>query len=287
MKRRTWPSSPRRCWRRAGKRPSISETSSGRLAAELEISRTLLVCFWKAFGNRTLTDITFSGQAEALACFIVFFDELFKVGEARADGLVLAVGALQAVGGLEAVAGDAGDGEIVGLDAAMGVEACRNRGGDAAGGLGEDAFGFGELLDGGDDFYVRNVLGPAAGFADDARGVEAVGGVADGERAGDGVGALRLDDVSVVLDGFGDGGAAGGLRAEEADLLVRDEAERDEFVERLADLGDERAAGHGDDNIVGQAPAELLGDLKADGLRAFGVVRAEVHVDEAPVVALG
>ncbi len=34
-----------RCWRSAGNRPSISVTSSGRLAAVLEISRTLLVCF--------------------------------------------------------------------------------------------------------------------------------------------------------------------------------------------------------------------------------------------------
>ena len=33
------------------------------LAAVLAISRTLLVCFWNAFGNRTLTDMTFSFQA--------------------------------------------------------------------------------------------------------------------------------------------------------------------------------------------------------------------------------
>jgi hypothetical protein len=66
------------------------------------------------------------------------------------------------VGGLEAVAGDAGDGDVVGRDAAVGVEACGDGGGDAAGGLCEDAFGFGEFLDAGDDLDVRDVFGPAS-----------------------------------------------------------------------------------------------------------------------------
>ena len=106
-----------------------------------------------------------------------------------------------------------------GDDAAVGVEARGDGGGDAAGGLGEDAFGLGEFLDAGDDLDVGDVLGPAASLADHLGGGGAVGGVADGERAGDGVGALRLDVVSSLLDGDGDGRAAGGLRAEEADWL--------------------------------------------------------------------
>ena len=106
------------------------------------------------------------------------------------------------IGGLEAVAGDAGDGELIGLDAAMRVEARGDSRGDAAGGLSEDAFGLGEFLNGGDDFDVGDIFSPSAGFADGARGIEAVGRVADGERAGDGVGALRLDDVGAVFDGF-------------------------------------------------------------------------------------
>ena len=167
------------------------------------------------------------------------------------------------------------------------IEAGGDGGGDAAGGLGEDAFGLGELLHAGDDLDVGDILGPAAGLADHLGGGGAVGRVADGERAGDGVGALRLDVVSSLLDGDGDGRAAGGLGSEEADGLVFDEAEVDELLEGLADLADERAAGHGDDDVVGQTPAELLGDLVADGLRAFGVVGAEVDVDEAPVVLVG
>jgi hypothetical protein len=106
-------------------------------------------------------------------------------------------------------------------------------------------------------------------------GCGAVGGVADGERAGDGVGALRRDVLSSPLYGGGDGRAAGGLGSEEADRLVFDQAEVDELLEGLADLANERAAGHGDDDVVGQTPAELLGDLVADRLRAFGVVGAE------------
>ena len=176
---------------------------------------------------------------------------------------------------------------LVGADAAVGVEARGDGGGDAAGGLGEDAFGLGELLDAGDDLDVGDVFGPAAVGADHLGGGGAVGGVADGERAGDGVGTLRDDVVSSLLDGGGDGRAAGGLRSEEADGLVFDEAEVDELVEGLADFADERAAGHGDDDVVGQTPAELLGDLVADGLGAFGVVGAEVDVDEAPVVLVG
>ena len=61
--------------------------------------------------------------------------------------------------------------------------------------------------------------------------------------------------------------------------------ERDQFVESLVDLGDQRAAGHGHDDVVGQAPAKLLGDLIADGLRAFGIVGPQIDVHEAPVVA--
>ena len=174
-----------------------------------------------------------------------------------------------------------------GDDAAVGVEARGDGGGDAAGGLGEDALGLGELLDAGDDLDVGDVLGPAAGGLDHLGRGGTVGGVADGQRAGDGVGLLRLDVVAALLDGLRDGRAAGGLRAEEADGLVFDQAERDQLIEGLADLADQRAAGHRADDVVGQAPAELLGDLVADGLRALGVVGAQVHVDEAPVVLVG
>ena len=190
------------------------------------------------------------------------------------------------VGGLQAVAGDADDGGLVGRDAAVGVEARGDGCGDAACGLGKDAFGLGEFLDAGDDLDIGDVLGPASVCEDHLCGGGAVGGIADGERAGDGVGPLRNDVLSSLFDRDRDGRAAGGLRAEEAHGARRllDQAEKDELVEGLADLADQRAAGHGNDDVVRQAPAELLGDLVADGLRAFRVVGAQVDVDEAPVV---
>ncbi len=174
-----------------------------------------------------------------------------------------------------------------GDDAAVGVEARGDRGSDAACGFGEDAFSLGEFLDAGDDLYVGDVFCPATAAADHLCCGGAVGWIADGERAGDGVGALGLDVVGTVFDGDRDGRAACGLGTEEADWLFFDEAEVDEFVEGLANFADERAAGHGDDDVVGETPAELLGDLVAYGLGAFGVVGAEIYVDEAPGVFVG
>jgi len=71
------------------KTPSISVTSSGKLAAVLAISRTLLVCFWNAFGNKTLTDIAFSHLAQHLVHCVVFLDKGFKVRQPRANRLAL------------------------------------------------------------------------------------------------------------------------------------------------------------------------------------------------------
>src|SRR6185437_5037157 len=55
----------------------------------------------------------------------------------------------------------------------------------------------------------------------------------------------------------------------------------------FADLADEGAARHGDDNVVGQSPAQLLGDLVAYRLGAFGIIGAQIDIHEAPVVLVG
>jgi len=60
----------------------------------------------------------------------------------------------ECVGGLETVAGDAEDSRLVASNAAVGIEARRDSGGDAAGSLREDALRLGEFLDAGDDFDV-------------------------------------------------------------------------------------------------------------------------------------
>src|SRR6185436_1025999 len=40
------------------------------------------------------------------------------------------------------------------------------------------------------------------------------------------------------------------------------------------------------DHVAGELPAALLGQLEADRLGAFAVVRAQVHVDEPPAEAV-
>ena len=69
-------------------------------------------------------------------------------------------------------------------------------------------------------------------------------------------------------------------------LLVED-ADFDEFLVGLVDLGEERAAGHRDDGVAREFPAELLGNFEAHALGSFGVVRAEVHIHKAPAVFAG
>ena len=89
----------------------------------------------------------------------------FECIEARGDGLGGRKFGGDGVGGFQAVAGDADDGGFVRLDAILRDEFLRDAGGDAAGGFREDAFGFGEQLDGVDDFGIGDIFGPAAGFA--------------------------------------------------------------------------------------------------------------------------
>src|ERR1700757_4028849 len=79
------------------------------------------------------------------------------------------------VGGFQTVAGDGENGGLVRVDAAFADELLGYAGGHAAGGLGEDAFGFGEEFDGVNDFRVRDIFGPATAFEDLLGGVVAVG----------------------------------------------------------------------------------------------------------------
>jgi len=107
----------------------------------------------------------------------------------------------ECVGCLETVAGDARHGNLIGRYAAVGVEPCGDCGRDAACGLGEDAFGLGELLYAGDDLDVGYIFCPTTAAADHLGCGGAVGWVADGEGAGDGVGALGFDVVGARFDG--------------------------------------------------------------------------------------
>ena len=73
------------------------------------------------------------------------------------------------------------------------------------------------------------------------------------------------------------------LPAVDARQLGRRRGRRAELLEALPELREQRAGGDRRDDCVGKLPAELLGDLERERLRALRVVRAQVHVDERPV----
>ncbi|OLL73183.1 ComEC/Rec2-related protein [Pseudonocardia sp. Ae168_Ps1] len=188
---------------------------------------------------------------------------------------------------LEAVTGDHQDGLGVRVERACLEQLLRRGNRDTARGLGEHALGLGQEPDAGDDLVVGDVGDRATGAAHRVQDVRTVGRVADRQRAGDGVRLLRLDPVVAGLEGRRDRGAAGGLRAEHRVRRRLDQAQLAQLGEALVDLRELRAGRDRDDDLLRQPPAELLGDLEAQGLGALGVVGADVDVHERPVLVLG
>lgn len=191
------------------------------------------------------------------------------------------------VEGLEPVTGDHQDGLGVGVERPGFEQLLGGRDGDPARGLGEHALGAGQEPDAGDDLLVGHVPDRAAGAAHRVEDVRAVGRVADRQRARDGVRLLRLDHVVTGLEGPRDRRAAGGLGAEHGVGGGLDQTQGAELGEPLVDLGELGAGCDRDDHLLREPPAELLGDLVAQGLRALGIVRADVDVHERPVLVLG
>src|SRR6202022_589867 len=103
-------------------------------------------------------------------------------------------------------------------------------------------------------------------------------------RPRNGRGLLRLDLGAASLYGGRDRGTSRSLCAEELHRLVFNQSKLDQFRKSLLDLYDQRTASHWADDVIRQAPAELFGDFESHGLRSLGVVRTQVHVDEAPAM---
>src|SRR6478672_4072563 len=207
-------------------------------------------------------------------------------GVRRVDGRRRAHGAGDRVQGLEPVAGVDHHGlqrgvELAGLDQLLQYA---DRGAPRR--LGEDPLRPRQEHDRVADLVVVDVLDRATGLPADVEHVDAVGRVADRQALGDRVRLDRADRVDAALVGDRDRGAAGGLRAVHLVGLVLDQAELDQLLEGLVHLGQLGAGRDRDDDLVGQPPAELLGDLVAQGLGALGVVGADVDVDERPAVLL-
>src|SRR5206468_12003173 len=133
---------------------------------------------------------------------------------------------------------------------------------------------------------IGHVVGPTATLLDELRGEVAVGRVADREALADRVRlADRLVPFAAGLDAIADRVATSRLRAVHLRRhRLIDEAGRVEFGERFVNLANQSAAGHRADDVLREAPAEVFGDLEAEGLRAFGVERPEVDVHESPAV---
>src|SRR5271165_1312054 len=156
-----------RTWReRAGKRVVSSLSAAATVAAEQSIFGAPSVKRRKAVGISMLTGIFSCSFACHGRHGELLIEQRFKSFEARRNGFGERVFGDERVGGLQAVASDAHHRGFVTPNTALRQKLLRYACGYAACGLREDAFAFRELLDRGDDFWIGNVFGPAAGLAD-------------------------------------------------------------------------------------------------------------------------
>ena len=122
----------------------------------------------------------------------------------------------------------------------------------------------------------------AAGRARGADREVAVRRVADRERRERRVAASTREMPPVVGEGVGDRARALRLGGEQPGHRLVGEPRARQLGEALRELREQRAARGGADDGVGQLPAELLGDLERDRLRALARVRVQVPAHEAP-----
>ncbi len=80
--------------------------------------------------------------------------------------------------------------------------------------------------------------------------------------------------------------AAGRLRRVHLRQVAVDEPDLPQLAKPAHDPRQQRAAGDRRDEVLRITPSKLLDDLEPHRLRAFGVVRAQVDVDEAPAVPI-
>src|SRR5262249_61413576 len=66
-----------------------------------------------------------------------------------------------------------------------------------------------------------------------------------------------------------------------------DEPKLLEFYHCLVDLGQKRTGCHRNDDVIWRFPTQLLHCFIEERLRAFGVIRTDVDVDEGPTVFRG
>ena len=185
-------------------------------------------------------------------------------------------------GRLQPVAGDDQDDAIALADLAATHRFAQRAERDGGRRLAEHAGRLREQRDVLDDLVLGDRMDRAAGRARRRDGELAVGGTADRERARDRVRPHRLH-LRVVGERRRDRRAAFRLPADQARRRALDEAELEQLAEALMHLREHRARRDRRDDHIRQLPAELLGDLEPERLRAFRVVRAQPDVHERPV----
>src|ERR1051326_4004774 len=187
MKRRSVPDSSHTLARKPGYFESRLSSTSLTVAASTSTVSAPDVNLRSGVGITTLSDMVHTPK------------DFFECGELRLDHLWRRE--IQRVESLQSVSGDRQNRQIRFLDPALLHQFLRNRDGDAAGRLREDAFCFREQLNAGNDLLVRAVFSPAAGTGDQARGKVAVRGVADRERLRDGVRLHRTNLRTAAFHG--------------------------------------------------------------------------------------
>src|SRR6266571_4890342 len=172
MNWRTRPESSRRCRPIAGNFCSSSANNSARVAGAHSRDAEPFVKPRKAVGISTMIFISARSSGDSSGSGAGDFGgkggiEIgFERREARFDSGAGCEFAGEGIGGFQAVAGDAQDGSFVGLDASLGDEFLRDSGGDPAGSLRENSFGFRERAHAANNFGIGNIFGPAARGAD-------------------------------------------------------------------------------------------------------------------------
>src|SRR5579884_3840833 len=186
----------------------------------------------------------------------------------------------------EAIAGDVRDSHLVGTNLTGRRELLQAGDSHASRSLGENSFGTRQQLDAVDDLVVGRGFTATAGLVDDLQTVVAVGRISDRQRLGDRVWPDRSDGFGSLDVRCVDRRAAHGLCRAHASVDPIDQSDLVELVVSLPELGEKRARGDGRDDVVWRAPAKLLGDLEGQGLASFGVVGAEIDVDECPAILI-
>src|SRR6266850_2083544 len=253
MNRRSEPVSSQTLARKPGYFESRLSSTSWTVAASTSTVSAPAVYFRSGAGIMTLSDMICTPE-----CF--FESREFSFDDLRWRHV-------QRLEGFQTVSGDCNNREVRLLDSALLDKLLRNSNGDTTCGLGEYSFGFGEQVDAGNQFVIRTVLGPSAGFRNQRSRVIAVRRITDRERFRDRIRLNGPDLSRAAPHGVDDGIATRCLRPIKARTFrLADQPQALEFFQALVNFADHGAAGHRDDNRVRCVPAQLLSHFISDRL---------------------